>query len=94
MSKYILNGIQFDEDGAVTLTYLDKTEALRRRGAVLRTHAVTVAPDAGELYRDARSILEAAYELLKDIDEAYKDEPAWTPEDEPEEDDDEKGMGW
>ncbi len=94
MSKYIIQAVQFDEGEGITISYLDKTEALRRRGAVLRSYTVSVAPDAGELYRDGQAILEALYELLGDVDEAYKDEPAWTPEDEPEEDDEDKGMGW
>lgn len=93
--RYIINAVHFDEDGSYTIQYLDKSDALRRRGALLRASSLTVAPDAGELYKEAKQILDRLYGVLGDATEAFMDEAPFVPEDEPdEEDDDDRGMGW
>lgn len=94
MSRYIINAVQFDEDGSYSITYLDKEDALRRRGAVMKSLCVTLSPDSGELYRDLHETLKGVYEVVQDVTEAYRDEAAYVPEEEEPEEDEDKGMGW
>lgn len=94
-SDYEVNSINFDDDGVVSITYLNKSEALRREGTLFRSHTVSVAPSGSALYSDAREILNAAKELLATLEEVYRDEAAWLPEETADdEDEDDLGMGF
>lgn len=92
--RYIIQAIQFEEDGSYTVAYLDKQDALRRRGAILKGLSVTLSPDGGEPYRDLHQLLQGVYEVLDDVTEVYRDEAPFVPEEEEDEDDHELGMGF
>lgn len=95
MSDYVLNTITFDEDGVISFTYLNKSDALRRDGTLFRSHTVSVAPSNAALYNDALDIQQAAYGLLEDAEAVFRDEAAWLPtETEDDEDEDDLGLGY
>lgn len=95
-SRYLIQSVQFDEDSVITVTYMDKNEALRIRGAVFQSQAVSVAPDAGPMYAELAQVRRDVEEFLQGITELYRDTVAFVPEDEDDEDDleEDRGLGF
>jgi hypothetical protein len=94
MSRYIIRAVEWDEDGVVTIGYLDKDDALRYEGAVWRSQNVSLSPEGTRFYQDTKDIYEAVTDLLRDLTQLYRDEPPFIPGDEGEEDSDDMGMGY
>jgi hypothetical protein len=94
VSRYVVNALQFDEDDALSITYIDKEEALRDQGRVFRAHCLTITPESG-LYDDAKDIRTAILELIADAEGVYRSEAPYVPTDDPDdEEDDDRGMGY
>lgn len=95
MSRYLLNTVTFDDDGTVTIQYLDKQDALRCDGGLFTSKCVSVTPTATALHQSLIDARDEILDILGDIETAYRDTPAFVPgEDDSEEDDLELGMGF
>lgn len=94
MSRFLIQSVIFDDDGVITVTYLDKDNGLRRKGALFGSGALSVTPDAGSLYGQLRDIRREVEDTLVDLIQVYRDEPPFVPEEQDEEDDHELGMGF
>lgn len=94
MSRFLIQSVMFDnDDGTITVTYLDKDNALRSEGAIMVSACVSVSPDAGPLYSDLADVRSDVESFLDDVVALYRNEPAFIPGD-TDEDEDEKGMGY
>lgn len=95
MARYLLNSVTFDdEDGTVTLTYLDKEEALRCEGGLFTSKCVSVTPAATDLHQTLIDARDEILDIISDIEGVYRDTPAFVPGEDAEEDDLELGMGF
>jgi hypothetical protein len=95
VSDFVVNSIQFDEDGVATITYLQRSEALRDAGNLFRTQTLSISPESS-LAPDVADLLASVVDLLLEATQVYRDMPAWLPtEDETDEDDlEDRGMGF
>ncbi len=92
-SRYVIHAVQFDEDGVVSIVYLDREDALRDSGNMFRTQTLSITPES-VLAPDLADVQASLVELLAEATQVYRDTPAFVPEDEEDEEDDEKGMGF
>ncbi len=93
MSRFLIQSVTWDEDDVCTISYLDKSDALRKDGHIWRSCNVSLSPEAGGLYQDAQDIHEAVLELLGDLVQVFRDEAPYVPGDEPDEEDEDDSMG-
>jgi hypothetical protein len=92
--RYLVNSVQFDEDGVVSITYMDREDALRESGNLFRTQTLSVAPGSA-LWADLDDILVLVKDFLVDADQLYRNQPPWLPSEvEDEEEDEDRGMGY
>jgi hypothetical protein len=95
MARYLISSVSFDDDGVISVTYMDKQEALRKDGAVFRSQTVSVGPEASALYGLLSDIKNDLLDFLVDVEALYKTSPPFIPnEDDTPDDDDEPGMGF
>ncbi len=92
-SRFLINAVQFDEDGVVSIVYMDREDALRDDGNIFRAHTLSITPESA-LAADLRDLLTAVEDILADATQIYRDTPAFVPEDEPDEDEEDRGMGY
>lgn len=94
MSRFMIHSVTFDDDGVISVTYMDKEDALRKGGSVFRSQTVSVTPESGPLYETLDDVRDDVTSLLYDVTSLYSSTPAFIPEDQDEEDEEERGMGW
>lgn len=92
--RFEVQAVQWDDDGVVTIVYMDREDALRDRGNLWRSQTLSIAPE-GSLAPDMDDVLASVRAVLDEATEVFRQLPAFLPtEVEDDEDDDEKGMGW
>lgn len=91
MSRFEVSGIQFVPGGAVIM-YLDK-EDIREGGNLFMSHTVEIGEECS-LWDEVHEIQESLIDTVKSALSIFRDEPVFVPEDEDEDDEEDRGMGW
>lgn len=89
MSRFIIQGFQFEGDDAVSMTFLDTEDDLRASGNIYRTQTINMT-SKGPWWSSVEDLRGEVEELIADMLDVFANEPPFIPgaEDRVDEDDD------
>ena len=92
IGEFEIHNIYF-EQGSIVIGYIELPNDVRVSGQVIRQHQLRLSMAHPDYAEDADSLHTKAVRVLKNALEDFRSSEPYTPEVEPDEDDDEKGMG-
>ena len=89
---YQIGSINFEED-SVSIAYIYLPEDIRVRGRVVKQHQVTLHRSHPDYEEDADRLMALARKVLLNALDDFDSSPPWSPEDDAEDDDEDRGLG-
>lgn len=94
MNRFLIQSINWDEDGVVSVCFLDKAESLRLDGNMWKATTLSVGPEAGTWHETLMEVHEEILELLADAHVLYRDTAPFIPGETDDDENEDRGMGF